>query len=140
MITRVRDPEVLQDALKLYPFDDIKLDASDWLETRGNVAYEEDGNVGMFDLYFPGVYSGHYFFRDRGKKAKELSIRILRHVFDYHKATAIRGLTPIKHKAAIWMTRNIGFKDYGEVETEIGPCVIFVMTRDEFTALYGDSE
>lgn len=134
-VIRVEDPCLIEEAIGLYPFEDIILDAKAWIDTPENFALTDDrGNIGMFETFTPGVYTGHYFFKDKGKAAKELAIKMLAEAFE--TAEIVRGLTPVKHKAALYMTRMLGFKSYGEVDTWIGPCVIFMMTKAEFKEKY----
>lgn len=132
---RVYDPIRIRAALDLYPFEVIDLDVSDWLRNPV-IVLGEDANLGLFEQYFPGVYTGHYFFTARGKAAKDLSIKMLREIFETYGAQAVRGLTPTEHKAAIWMARHLGFKTYGELDTSSGKCILFVITTREFKERY----
>lgn len=129
---RVYDPIIIRAALDRYPFDAIELDIEDWLRNPVIILSDDDDNLGLFEEYFHGVWTGHYFFKTRGKAAKDLSIKMLREIFEVYGAKAVRGLTPIEHKAALWMARHLGFKSYGELDTSAGKCVLFVMTKDEF--------
>jgi hypothetical protein len=141
MLNIVADPRLIYEAVELYSSDDpINIDAESWLGNTRNIALtDERGNVGMFDEAAPGVYTGHYFFKDRGKAAKALAVRMLLEMFDDRDAKVIRGLTPVDNRPAVWMTRHLGFKDYGTVETWIGDCIIFIMTKEEFDTLYKDA-
>jgi hypothetical protein len=122
----------VETALELYPYEPIDLDVTEWLADRNNIALTaEDGSIALFEWVRPGLYDGHYFFLCRGKEAIELSHRILSELHTNYGVKAIRGFTPIKHKAALWMSRKIGFHDMGEVPTEIGPCTLFLMNLDE---------
>lgn len=139
MITRVIDPRVIADAVLLYPGDDeIRLDAPDWIRNPDNIGMVDDrGNVGMFGIFTPGVYTGHYFFKDRGKQARDVAVDMLSKMFE--TARVIRGLTPLDNRPAVWMTRHLGFKEVDVVDTWVGPCAVFIMTREEFRALYKDA-
>jgi hypothetical protein len=134
------DADRVREALLLYPFEPIELDVNEWLADSDNIAMDIDGNIGLFQKDAKALYSPHYFFKDRGKRAKEISIEMLHCIFGDYQAEAIRGLTPVKNRAAVWMTRHLGVKDYGTVETWIGDCIIFIMTRKEFYDKYGDPE
>lgn len=120
----------VENALKLYPFGDVDLDVSKWLN-EDNFAFRDDrGNFALFELSEPGVYYGHYYFIDRGKKAVDLAVSTLKMFFEI--AEVVKGLTPVYHKAALWMNRRLGFKSYGTVPTHLGDHEIVVMTRQEF--------
>jgi hypothetical protein len=133
LISQIKDPAVVQKALERYPYDKISLDVDAWLASPLAIALsDEEGNIGLFEECSPHVYSGHYFFKDKGKAAKELSIEMLRWVFDEKAGKVVRGLTPVENRPAAWMARHLGFKSYGDVDTWVGPCTIFIMTKDEF--------
>jgi hypothetical protein len=105
----------------------------EWLEDTANIALvDEKGNVALFEHNYPGVYTGHYFFSVRGKEALSLSKEILRIVFTDYNVKAIRGITPLKHLGARWMTKQLGFKSYGIVHTPNGPEELFVLTKEEW--------
>ncbi len=138
---RVYDPEVVRQALLLYPFEEIECDVEECLlNDEAIILSDGEGSLGIFEAFLPYIYTGHYFFKVRGRDAKELAIQMLQIIFGHYEARAVRGLTPRKHKAAHWMTRHLGFKAYGEIETKIGPCTIYVMTRDEFNSLHSEEK
>jgi len=127
-LNRTFDVDVVSEALKLYPYGSIDLDVSEWIEDRDNIAIEaEDGSIALFENIRPGFFDGHYFFKAKGRDAISLSHEILKELYNKYEVKAIRGFTPIKHKAAIWMSRKIGFEDIGEIDTDIGPCVVFFL-------------
>lgn len=129
---RVYDGDKVRAALDLYPYHRVELDTHAWVADKNNVALEaEDGSMALFEYLRPHTYDGHYFFRCRGKDAVNLAKQVLEEVYTNYGFKAIRGFTPTKHKAALWMSRHLGFSDMGVVETVIGPCVLFVMNMDE---------
>lgn len=131
MILRTRDPDVIREAIKLYPYGDISLACDDWTSNEDNYAYVDDrGNVGMFEAYIPKVYTGHYFFKDRGSSVPKIAVEMLSEIFK--RANGVRGLTPIEHLPAQRVTRYLGFEDLGEVTVEGKDYTIFYMTKDEF--------
>lgn len=136
MIRQTFDREMIEEGLGLYPNHVIDMNVGLWLASPQSLALEEDGNVGMFEQFSSGVYTGHYFFRDRGKKAKDLAIRMMDKVFADYGVEILRGLTPIDNRPAQWMTRHLGFKDYGEFEHPSGMCTLFMMTKNEFNTLH----
>lgn len=125
-----RSVDDLQDVIDKYPdyFDQVKADT--WLESPNNVAIRQDDNYGLFHRQVDGIYTGHYFFDSaRGKRSKELAIEMIDHFFDTTKEKILRGLTPEDHKAARWMSRQVGFDSYGLIDTDNGPCELFIMIR-----------
>lgn len=133
MITRTFDGPALDKEMRSTPaLTHINVDVLEWIKDDRNLALEEDGNFGVFEYNWDGVYTGHYFFKVRGKFAKDLAIRMLRIAFDKYGMKTVRGLTPIEHKGAVLMTRWLGFTDHGVVDTEAGPCWIFTLTSEEF--------
>ncbi len=131
-MTRTYDPEIVKNALALYPYNPIDLDVDMWLRDRNNLAFKtEDGSVAMFEWVRPGLFDGHYFFHVRGREAINLSRQIIQEVYENYGVKAIRGFTPVQHKAAIWMSKHLGFKPMAIVPTDIGDCVLFLMNLDE---------
>lgn len=103
-------------------------DIRDWLEKPENIALEKDGSFGLFTWDYDGLYCGHYFFRVRGKEAFDLATNMIDEIFS-RGAKAIRGMTPIDNKPAVFMTRRLGFGDYGIIDTPRGPCHLFILNR-----------
>jgi hypothetical protein len=134
MIVRTRDVTPVLSAIEQYAENIVGLDPEQWLNDENNVALtDEDGNVSMFERNEPGVVTGHYFFFCRGRAAIKLSHEMLREIFTGpYDVEVIRGLTPIDHKGALWMSRHVGFKEYGTIPTEVGPCALFILTKNEY--------
>lgn len=129
---RTYDPEKIRTALALYPFNPVELDVEEWVSNELNLAFEaEDGSIALFEYLSPGLYDGHYFFLCRGRDARDLAKVTLELIHKEYGAKVIRGFTPVQHKAALWMSRHLGFKDMGIVPTREGDCVLFVMNLDE---------
>lgn len=134
MISRVTEASGLKEVMANTPsLTHVYCDMDEWTADKNNVAFEQDGNFGVFEYEYPGVYTGHYFFGSaRGKTAIELSKAMLALIFDEYGAMCIRGMTPTHHKAALWMNRQLGFKDYGEVDTPAGPHRVVILTKADF--------
>ena len=108
-------------------------DSVDWMKVESNVALTDGRNYALFHSPCEGVYVGHYFFRDRGKKARDLANEILKEIFTGpYGAKTIVGMTPIELKAALWMNRQIGFKEHGDIETSEGPCKLVILTKEQW--------
>lgn len=135
MIERVKDATGLKAVMAATPaLKHVYCDLDEWIAYDNNIAYKGEGeNYGVFEYEYPGVYTGHYFFKDaRGKTAFDLSKAILHKVFTDHGACLIRGLTPIDHKGALAMNRRLGFKPYGLVDTPAGTHEIYCLQAKDF--------
>jgi len=126
------DPEVFKKAVKGLGLFSESFDYEGWVKNTNNLMYEEDGSVGLLTYEYPGVYSGHWFFKVRGKEALDLAWRILNEVFTNHNAQAIRGLTKVSLPAARWAARRVGFKSYGFLTFPEGEHELFCMTKNDF--------
>lgn len=134
MITRTLDIEKIIAATSQYADEIEGFYPEEWLDNVDNVALSDDkGNVALFEREMPGVVTGHYFFFCRGREAVKLSHRMLHEIFTGpYKVSVIRGLTPVNNRGALWMSRHIGFTSYGIINTQIGPCELFILTKDEY--------
>lgn len=122
------DLEEIIEAVRLNP--DADFDPQDW---NGIALSDGEGNLALFVHEFPGVVQGHYFFKSaRGKDAVRLSFLALEKVFNEYDIKVVFGLTPHSKKGALWLSKHIGFRSYGKVETPKGPCEKFIMTKEEF--------
>ena len=104
----------------------------DWIETEGNLVLKEEDNVSLWTFEKKGLYSGHYYFTVRGKQAKELAKKMISEMFYSYSAEALMGLTPVEKKHARWMSRQLGFKSQGIIETPEGLCELFVLNKKDF--------
>ena len=105
----------------------------DWreaLEDEENIFLIRGLNLAIFEKEKEGVYIGHYFFSKRGKEAKELANEALDEIFKIAKV--VLGLTPINNRSALIMSRWLGFKSHGVIETFNGPCELFILTKEEW--------
>lgn len=110
----------------------LGFDPVSWLATEGNLAITDGENWALFDKQPDGVYTGHYFFVVRGKAARQLGKEMLAFFFENTDVQALRGMTPLENLGARWMSRQLGFKGYGVIETMRGPCELFILTRREW--------
>ncbi len=134
-ILRCTDGSLLRQAMsKSEWLERVDCDMDEWAADWNNVALAEGDDFGVFEYEYPGVYTGHYFFGEaRGKTAIALSKQMLALMFEKYYAQVIRGLTPSHHRAALWMNRQLGFKDYGEVElVGLGPHRLVILSKTDF--------
>lgn len=133
MILRSYDTELMKEAVSLYlDWDHEGFDYQAWLDDRNNVMLTDGKNVGLACCEYPGVYTGHYFFKDGGRKAITLAETMLIMMFTDYGAKIMRGLTRPENRKAIWMNRHLGFKSQGVVDTVTGPHELFTLTKDDF--------
>ncbi len=102
-----------------------------WLEDQRNIALVDDrGNICLFEYEKKGVYTGHFFFEDRGRRALHAGRYFLDEILSYDEVQIIRGLTPLQKLGARWLSRQLGFTSYGVVQTVIGPCELFIYSKE----------
>ncbi len=130
-MTRVKNAETIRQAVGDY----CAFDIEEWVNNPRNIALGEDNDLALFEYEKEGVYTGHYFFnRRKGREAIKLSKAILQELFtnEQFNIKIIRGLTPLENLKARWMSRHVGFKSYGAIQTLLGPCELFILTKDEW--------
>lgn len=121
----------LDAVLENYPDLVQSFDCFAWLTDTRNIALQEEDSFGLFEWTEPDIYIGHYFFNVHGKDAIDLAERMLDKMFSEHKAKVIHGMTPKNNKAALWITRRLGFKSLGDIELPQGTCELFYKTAPE---------
>lgn len=122
------DLDEIEAAVRLNP--DADFDREEW---NGIALSDGEGNLALFNFEFPGIVQGHYFFKTaRGQHAIRLSLLALEIIFNTFDIKVIFGLTPLSKKGALKLSKHIGFRSYGTVNTPKGPCEKFIMTKEEF--------
>jgi hypothetical protein len=120
-------------AVAQYAEEIVGLDIPSWLKNPKNIALTNDNkDVVMFEDQAGslGAVCGHYFLFSRGRKAIEACKEFLAELFTETDVKIVLGLTPENNKAALWMNRQLGFKEHGTIETEIGPCRFVILSKD----------
>lgn len=129
------DPILMEDATTLYNgWNREGFDYTAWLGNRANLMFldEEHGNVGLLTQEYPGVFTGHYFFRVGGRPAINFANECIKEVFTEYGARILRGLTRPENKPALWMNRKLGMTSYGIIETKDGPHELFCLTKNDW--------
>jgi RimJ/RimL family protein N-acetyltransferase len=112
----------------------VDFDPDEWLDDPKNIALINiNDDVALFEnqaLSHKAV-CGHYFFFSRGKEAVKAAQAFLKEIFSYDIETIV-GITPTDNKGALWMNRRLGFKEYGKMDTHVGPCRLVVLTKKEW--------
>lgn len=117
---------VQRDILGFYP--------EQWLADKNNVALiNESKDVALFERqWYSGVtVCGHYFFHSRGKEARDAAKAFLKELFTGpYNVEQITGLTPVEHKGALWLTRQLGFTFHGDMMTDEGLHKFSLLTKE----------
>jgi hypothetical protein len=129
LIHRTFDYKGIQETLDKYPELVDNFPCKEWIEDKRNIAFTDSkGSYGLLEFNSEGVYTGHYFFIVRGKKALELATMILEEAFLTYKIKVIRGLTPVGNLGAKWMNKKLGFTYLGDVSVPQGECGIYYLS------------
>ena len=136
---RSYDSETLIKAIEPYP--EFKLTAEDligWLEDKKNIMIVDGDNVGLIKYEYPGVYTGHWFFKTHGEDTQKSVRKMLDHVFTEYGVELIRGLTPVSKPWAIKAAKKIGFKSHGIMTfPDTGDHEVTTLTKEDFYAQEG---
>jgi hypothetical protein len=133
---RTYDTETIRDALDFISENIGDIDPAKWLADPANIALEnEHGDIALFEygLVRHKIYSGHYYFKSRGKQALQSARDFLDELFNScYNISILIGLIPIKNKAARWITRRLGFTSYGIESIHDKEYELFILTKKEF--------
>lgn len=113
-------------------------DGAYWLAQEENVALiNEEGDVAIFERFYDNESSvfGHYFFISRGREAINAGKEFLKEIFTgTYNIETVMGLTPVEHKAALWMNRQLGFTETGEtLPHRLGDVKMVILTKNEWS-------
>lgn len=131
---RTTDTTLLREATARYATEIHGLNHDLWVLAPENIALtDEAGNVSMFEFDKEGVYYGHFFYKARGREAIKVAKKHLKELFsDEYGVNVIKGLTPAEHLGAAWLSKKIGFRQHGILETLVGKCILFILTKKEW--------
>lgn len=132
-ITQEGELQPLLETMRPYlPLDGF--DPEEWLSMPLNIALTDgEGNYALFERYSEFVVTGHYFFNDRGIKAANVAKALLAEAFTGpYNIETVRGLTPLEKLGARRLSKHIGFKSYGEIESKGQPCELFILNKKEW--------
>lgn len=132
---RIHDVSVVSDAINTLLKGEGTVDATEWLANPDNIALMnmDTEDVALFEHGIKDIYSGHYYFKSRGKKAVASAKILLDELFNScYNIDVVMGLTPLTYLAARWMSRHLGFSSQGVVHVKDKPYEMFVITKKEF--------
>lgn len=134
VVNRIYDTNKIDDAINLFLDDEGHITAEEWLQDPTNIALENDrGDIALFEIGLKNIYSGHYYFKSRGRQAITAAKEFLDCVFNTcYNIEVIIGLTPITNLPARWLSRQVGFKSQGLVQGPKRHYEMFIITKREF--------
>lgn len=97
-----------------------------------NILLKDGDDLVLLEFVKPDVYNGHYLFQSRGSVALKKARLFLQEIFTTYRCQILQGLTPLNYLGARWMNRKLGFNSYGIIHTEIGPCELVMLTKQEW--------
>jgi membrane-bound inhibitor of C-type lysozyme len=128
--------EKVKKATSQYAEEIVGLDVVEWLSNPYNVALtNSNDDIAMFERVHaaPSTVYGHYFFWSRGKDARNAAKQFLKEIFTgNYNVQVILGLTPLEHKGALWLNRQLGFKEIGQTDSVVGELRMVMLTKKEW--------
>lgn len=136
LMTRTYDAYLVSQALDEFLEKDTEVDPIDWVSLPTNIALINDrGDLAIFEIGFKNVYTGHYYFKSRGRAAITAAREFIDELFNTcYNISVLLGLTPLTNRPARWLSRQVGFKSYGIVHNTRRHCEMFIITKKEFNA------
>lgn len=132
LIKKIDSLDFIKSATHDYRNDMAGFDPETWLDGENIALGNDNGDLCLLEKSADKIYTGHYFFKVRGKEAIALAKDLLKYIFTETDAEVIRGLTPLRKVGARYVSRQIGMKSYGIIKTIVDPCEIFIITRKEW--------
>lgn len=137
MINRIYDVDKVEPAIKCFLQDNAsKIDTKAWLADPKHIVLEnEDGDLALFEPGIKHIYSGHYFFKSRGREAITAGTAFLDNLFNTcYNIDILTGLVPLQHLGARWLTRRLGFTANGVINYEDKHYELFILTKKDFNS------
>lgn len=131
---RTHNVQLVQEAIEFIHPEGNLIDAKSWLEDPTNIALVNDqGDLALFEIGLKNIYSGHYYFESRGRKAIQAAKGFLDELFNTcYNIDVILGLTPLTNLPARWLSRQVGFTSHGVVKGPKRHYEMFIITKREF--------
>lgn len=125
---RTFDTSYIKDILPYLPIEGFE--PLSFILDTDNIVLTNGSDYAVFEYTTFGVYTGHYFFRSRGRPAVEAGEKFLYELFNEYEVSMVIGYTPIEHKSAKWMNRQLGFRAGPVVNTPAGECQLFTLIKE----------
>ena len=133
---RIWDAIKIGSAIKHFLKTEEQVDVIDWLSDPTNIVLENQyGDIALFEYGIPvrRIYSGHYYFKSRGKQAIKAGKKFLDELFNScYNVNILIGMVPVERREVTWITRQLGFKSYGPEEARGKQYELFILTKKEF--------
>jgi len=132
---RTYDLALISEAIGFFLKDDnFKVDPVEWIKDPENIALVNDrGDLAVFEKGIKHVYSGHYYFKSRGRSALIAAREFLDEIFNTcYNIPVIIGLTPLNYLGARWLSRQVGFTSHGVIHFNDKHYELFILTKEEF--------
>jgi hypothetical protein len=127
------DYRKLDEVVKPYKEAWVGFDAQQIVEDEENILVTDDNeNFALFEFARPGVYYGHYMFKERGKNTINVAKNLLGFFFREFPVRVVLGLAPTDHLGSVRLTRKLGFTFHGVIDTEAGPHYQVSLKKDDF--------
>jgi len=110
------------------------LSGNDWLANGANVPVVMGEDIALFDYEGDSNYQVHFLFVSRGKAAVAAAKESFRQMFENYGAELIFGLVPDFRRDVKMLARWAGGKMVGVRETPYGPCELFVLSKEMWSA------
>lgn len=133
-IERIYDAQLVGIAAAHFLKSEDKVDPIDWVSNKDNIVLQNDrGDLALFEKGVRHIYTGHYYFKSRGRAAITAATEFLDTIFNTcYNIEVLMGLTPVEHLGAKWLTRQLGFKSYGFETVGDQEFEVFILTKKEF--------
>jgi hypothetical protein len=131
---RIYDASLVHEASSYFLSSEHKVDAIDWVSKPENIVLQNNkGDLALFEIGVKKVYSGHYYFKSRGKQAIQSAKEFLDELFNScYNIIILMGLVPDEKKHVKWLSRQVGFKSYGKTNIDEKIYEMFIITKEEF--------
>ena len=133
---RTYDLTLITKAVAQYADQIDGFDPDEWTDNYLNVALTNDNeDIALFERQElnPVAVFGHYFFWSRGKDAVKAAKQFLEEIFTGgYNVEVIVGLTPVEHKGALWLNRQLGFVPLDIINSRVGDLQMVVLTKNDW--------
>lgn len=133
---RTYDTSLITPAIEFYLKSSTLVDPKEWIKNSDNIALLNDnGDLALFEKGIKDIYSGHYYFKSRGRTAIKAGHAFLDELFNTcYNIDILMGLSPLTNLPARWMSRRLGFASQGAITYDDKHYELFVITKKEFNS------